>query len=242
MSLLKVDNITVKYNNIQALEKISLSIEEGKIISLIGANGAGKSTLLKSITALVPLASGQIFYQDKMIASSTKRSPRTDQLVARGISLVLEGRGVFPHLTVLENLEMGAFLVKDSKQLKSKLQEMYGFFPILADRRQQKAGSLSGGEQQMLAISRALMSSPRLLLLDEPGLGLAPLIIKDIFQIIRRVNTEEGVTIFLVEQNAKMALQVSDSCYVMETGKLVMQGSSKQLLEDSRVKASYLGE
>ncbi|WP_455381850.1 ABC transporter ATP-binding protein [Salinispira pacifica] len=259
-ALLSVDNIVVRYGNITALKRVSLSVPQGSVVCLIGANGAGKSTLLKAIVGLEPLAAGSISFDGRVIASAgaedtesaqadwrAKRAVRaekltTDRIVSLGISLVPEGRRVFADMTVEENLEMGAFRERDAGVVLRKIDEMYSLFPILKERRRQKTRSLSGGEQQMMAIARALMSSPRLLLLDEPGLGLAPLIIKHIFSIISRINREEGVTVFLVEQNAKIALNTSDRGYVMETGNIVLEDVSARLLENDRVKAAYLGE
>lgn len=242
--LVDIRNIEVNYGNIRALKGISLQVPSGDICSLIGANGAGKSTLLKALVGLEPLTSGEIWYDGQLIASAdrSKKSLQTNVIVSRGISLVPEGRRVFSDMTVDENLDMGAFLVKDSALITRKKDQMFGLFPILHKRRLQKAGQLSGGEQQMLAIGRALMNSPKLLLLDEPGLGLAPLIIKLIFETILKINKEEGVTIFLVEQNARMALQASTMGSVMETGTIVLQDRSSALLEDPRVRAAYLGE
>lgn len=256
MKILQLNNIEVNYGNINALKGIDVEIEKGEIVSLIGANGAGKSTLLKAIVAIEPIRKGTIYFEDSLLIDSAKNEKKTflskfnftssqittDKITARGISLVPEGREVFADMSVLENLEMGAFLVKDKNKISTKLEEMFNYFPILRDRKDQKAGSLSGGEQQMLAIARGLMSSPKLLLLDEPGLGLAPLIIKDIFDIIVKINKEENVTIFLIEQNAKMALKTSNRGYVMETGNIVMHDKSSILLEDAKIKATYLGE
>ena len=250
-SFLELRNIELAYGNILALKGISLTVDKGDVVSLIGANGAGKSTLLKAIAGIRPLAAGEIIFNGETIAAaepkkkhifSKRNSLSADRIVARGISLVPEGRGVFADMTVKENLEMGAFLVRDKKKIASKMNEMFTTFPILRERQKQKAGSLSGGEQQMLAIARALMVDPKILLLDEPALGLAPLIIRNIFQTISRISRENGVTVFLVEQNAKMALSVSKKGYVMETGKIVMEDSSERLLNDPKVKAAYLGE
>jgi branched-chain amino acid transport system ATP-binding protein len=241
--LIDIRGIEVSYGNIRALKGISLQVPAGDICCLIGANGSGKSTLLKAIVGLEPLQKGEIRYNGGLIASAERgRSLPTDQIVQQGIALVPEGRRVFADMGVEENLDMGAFLVRDPERIKVKKQQMFELFPILEKRRRQKAGQLSGGEQQMLAIARALMNSPKLLLLDEPGLGLAPLIIKLIFDIIARINQEEGVTIFLVEQNARMALQASTTGSVLETGSIVLQDTSAALLEDPRVRAAYLGE
>ena len=243
-ALVEIRNIEVNYGNIKALQGISLQVPPGDICCLIGANGAGKSTLLKALVGLEPLAGGEIWFNGQLIASADRgvRSLPTNLVVANGISLVPEGRRVFSDMTVDENLDMGAFLVRDAAQVTRKKDQIFGLFPILHSRRQQKAGQLSGGEQQMLAIGRALMNSPKLLLLDEPGLGLAPLIIKLIFETIQQINRDEGVTVFLVEQNARMALQASTTGSVMENGVIVLQDKSAALLTDPRVRAAYLGE
>ncbi len=246
-ALLSLDGVEVKYGNIIALKKVSLSVEEGEIVCLIGANGAGKSTLLKAVVGLEPLTEGAIELDGTVVArAGADRGPRvsvsTNDIIARGISLVPEGRRVFADMTVQENLEMGAFLVRDDAVVRRKMQDMFDLFPILGQRRKQKTGSLSGGEQQMMAIARSLMSSPRLLLLDEPGLGLAPLIIRDIFDVISTINREEGVTVFLVEQNARIALNVSKKGYVMETGSIVLEDTSTNLLSNDKVRQAYLGE
>lgn len=253
--LLSVAGIDVSYGSIRALKEVSMEVAPGEIVCLIGANGAGKSTLLKSIMGLVPLVSGSIAFDGHTIALperggsegvraliGRRASWSTDRVVSLGVALVPEGRRVFSDMTVQENLDMGAFLVRNEAMARSKAEEMFTLFPILKERRRQKAGSLSGGEQQMLAIARALMSSPRLLLLDEPGLGLAPLIIRDIFDIIVRINRDEGVTVFLVEQNARMALSISGQGYVLETGSVVLNDRAANLLANERVKAAYLGE
>lgn len=242
MSLLSVQNATVHYGAITALKEASITVEKGAIACLIGANGAGKTTLLNAVLGLVPMTSGSVQFEGQMIASSNGDGLGTDEIVARGVSLVPEGRRVFADLTVAENLEMGGFLVRDEKLLLSRQQHMYSLFPILQQRKRQKARSLSGGEQQMLAIARALMSGPKLLLLDEPGLGLAPLIIKQIFEIIHRINADDGVTVFLVEQNAKIALEASQHGYVLETGKVILADQSEHLLKNPKVRAAYLGE
>lgn len=243
-ALMSINAIEVNYGAIQALKGISLSVPEGEVCCLIGANGSGKSTLLKAIVGLEPLVGGEISFEGEIIASASKnvKSLVSNQIIKRGIALVPEGRRVFSDMTVEENLDMGAFLVNNAAIIKTKKDQMFDLFPILLKRRKMKAGQLSGGEQQMLAVARALMSSPRVLLLDEPGLGLAPLIVKLIFEIIRRINQEEKVTVFLVEQNARMALQASTVGSVLETGKIVLQDKSSVLLADPRVKAAYLGE
>lgn len=249
-TILEINNLKVNYGNIEALKGVNLTVSEGEIVSLIGANGAGKSTLLKAIVGLVPLKNGEVIFNNETIASSSGRSSlknknmqlSTDRIISRGISMAPEGRGIFAQMTVLENLEMGAFLLKDKAETKRRIEEKYQMFPILKDRRKQLAGSLSGGEQQMLSIARALMSSPKLLLLDEPALGLAPIIIQNIFQTISSISRDEKVTIFLVEQNAKMALGISNKGYVLETGNIVLEDKSSNLLENPKVKAAYLGE
>lgn len=240
--LLKIENISVSYGSIEALHEISLTVNEGDVVALIGANGAGKSTLLKAIMAQVPLTGGSISFDGKVVSEARKHGSTTHQLAAMGLALVPEGRHVFADMTVEENLDMGAFLVKDAAKIASKKEEMYEFFPILSQRRNQKTRSLSGGEQQMMAIARALMSSPRILLLDEPGLGLAPLIVQDIFHKIAKINQEDKVTVLLVEQNARMALKSSNVGYVIETGRIVLSDSSANLLKNEKVKAAYLGE
>jgi branched-chain amino acid transport system ATP-binding protein len=251
-TILEIKDLKVNYGNIEALKGVNLTVSEGEIVCLIGANGAGKSTLLKSIVGLVPLKNGGIIYNGETIAGSIQRNgnePKskkiqisTDKIISRGISMAPEGRGIFAQMTVLENLEMGAFLLRNRGEINKRIEEKYQMFPILKDRRKQLAGSLSGGEQQMLSIARALMSSPRLLLLDEPALGLAPIIIQNIFQTISSISRDENVTIFLVEQNAKMALGISNKGYVLETGNIVLEDKSRNLLENPKVKAAYLGE
>ncbi len=234
--MLEVKNIKTYYGNIQAIKGISLEISEGEIITLIGANGAGKTTALMSISGIVPPRSGEILFMGKPLQDLTP-----NQIVAQGISQVPEGRRIFPFLTVAENLDMGAFLRKDTSEVQKDLEYVYELFPILADRRHQTGGTLSGGEQQMLAVGRALMAKPRLLLLDEPSLGLAPLIVKQIFEIIRKVNNENKTTIFLVEQNANLALQVAHRGYVMENGRIILSDTSQNLLANEDVKKAYLG-
>ncbi len=234
--MLIVEKVVSAYGNIQALKGISLHVEEGKIVTLIGANGAGKTTLLKSISGLVKPTDGSIRFEGREIA---KMDPH--EIVKRGISMVPEGRRVFPRMTVLENLEMGAYLVRDRQAFQDGMAEVYKLFPKLNERKRQLAGTLSGGEQQMLAIGRALMSNPRLLLLDEPSMGLAPIIVEEIFAIIRSIN-EKGTTILLVEQNAHMALSIADTGYVLETGHVVLQDSAAALLENDQVKKAYLGD
>ena len=234
--MLELKNIKTFYGNIQALKDVSIQISEGEIITLIGANGAGKSTTLMSISGIVPPRSGEILFMGQPIQDL----PPND-IVSLGISQVPEGRRIFPFLTVAENLDMGAFLRNDKDEIKSDIEYIYELFPILAERRNQAGGTLSGGEQQMLAISRALMAKPRLLLMDEPSLGLAPLIVKQIFEIIKKINAESKTTIFLVEQNANMALKVAHRGYVMETGRVSMADTAANLLANDEVRKAYLG-
>ncbi|MGX7948775.1 ABC transporter ATP-binding protein [Oleidesulfovibrio alaskensis] len=233
--MLELRNIDTHYGNIQALRDVSLTINEGEIVSLIGANGAGKSTTLMSICGGVPVTRGEILFEGKPM-----HTMKADRIVRLGINQVPEGRLIFSDMTVMENLDLGAFLRDDKDGIKRDLDYVFSLFPILAERRRQLGGTLSGGEQQMLAISRALMARPRLLLLDEPSLGLAPIIITQIFQIIEKVN-QDGVTVFLVEQNANQALKIADRAYVMETGRITMSGTGTSLLADDNVKKAYLG-
>ncbi len=234
--MLKIQNIQTFYGNIQALKDVSIEIGEGEIVALIGANGAGKTTTLMSICGITPPRSGDILLDgDSIIGLSA------DKIVQQGIVQVPEGRRIFPDLTVYENLEMGAFLRKNKRLIQQDLNYVMTLFPILEKRRNQLGGTLSGGEQQMLAISRALMARPRVLLLDEPSLGLAPLIIKQIFEIIRQINKESNTTIFLVEQNANQALKLADRGYVMENGHITLVDSAANLLANDDVKKAYLG-
>ncbi len=234
--MLELRSINTYYGNIQALHDVSLTVKEGEIITLIGANGAGKSTTLMSISGIVPPRTGEILFQGKPIQDL---SP--DRIVALGICQVPEGRHIFPDLTVAENLDMGAFLRNDKQQIEEDLEYIYSLFPILRDRRNQPGGNLSGGEQQMLAISRALMARPQLLLLDEPSMGLAPLVTRQIFEIITKINRENNTTIFLVEQNANLALKAADRGYVLETGRITMHDKASILLADEDVQKAYLG-
>ena len=231
--MLRIDNLRVNYGGIEAVKDIGFSVPEGQIVTLIGANGAGKSTTLRTIAGLIKPASGRIRLQAEDI---TGIAP--DKIVSKGITLVPEGRHVFPDLTVVENLRIGAYLRKDS--LEDDLNWVYSLFPRLKERSWQAAGTLSGGEQQMLAVGRALMSRPKLMMMDEPSLGLAPLVVKDIFSIIKRIN-QQGVTILLIEQNANMALHVADTAYVLETGRLTLSGTGEELLKNEAVKKAYLG-
>lgn len=234
--MLRLENIQSSYGSILALKDVSLEINEGEIITLIGANGAGKSTTLMTISGVVPCKSGRITYNQQEIQGSAP-----EDIVKLGICQVPEGRHIFPQLTVQENLDMGAFLRNDKKEIKQDLEYVYSLFPILSERRRQDGGTLSGGEQQMLAMSRALMSRPKLLLLDEPSMGLAPLVIKQIFEIIKQINKESNVTIFLVEQNANQALHIADRGYVIENGRITLTGSAQDLLGDPEVQKAYLG-
>lgn len=234
--MLAIRDLHVYYGGIHALQGINIDVPDGKIISLIGANGAGKSTTLKSIMGLVPKGQGHIFWDDVDITSM-----KTKDIVSEGIILCPEGRRIFPDLTVDENIATGAYLRKDKAEIAKDREWVYDLFPRLKERTWQLGATLSGGEQQMLAVARALMSKPKLLMLDEPSLGLAPLVIKDIFAIIEKIKAE-GVNILLIEQNAKAALEISDYAYVMETGVITMVGPGKELIKDERVQKAYLGE
>jgi branched-chain amino acid transport system ATP-binding protein len=234
--MLKIERINTFYGNIQALKDVSIDIAEGEIITLIGANGAGKTTTLMSVSGVVPPRSGRILFKGQPIH---RLSP--DRIVPLGICQVPEGRLIFPYMTVMENLDMGAYLRKDKDGVKKDLEYVFDLFPILAQRKNQAGGTLSGGEQQMLAISRALMARPKLLLLDEPSLGLAPLVIRQIFDIIQKINAENNTTVFLVEQNANQALKVAHRGYVMENGTITLTDSAQNLMNNNDVKRAYLG-
>ncbi|MFO8090285.1 MAG: ABC transporter ATP-binding protein [Desulfatiglandaceae bacterium] len=234
--LLKLENIKTHYGNIRALKGISMDVDTGEIVSLIGANGAGKSTTLMTISGVLVPVEGEVFFEGRAIAGV-----RPDNIVSMGICQVPEGRLIFPLLSVMENLDMGAYLRRDREGVKKDIERVFELFPILYDRRKQDGGTLSGGEQQMLAIARALMARPKLLLLDEPSLGLAPIIVDAIFEIIRQIN-EEGTTILLVEQNAQIALQISNRGYVLETGEIVLSDTSSALTKNEKVRKAYLGE
>ena len=234
--MLKIQDLHVAYGGIQALRGISLEVPDGKIVTLIGANGAGKSTTLRTITGLVKAASGSITWNGEELLGKP-----IDKIVTTGIALSPEGRRVFPDMTVLENLKIGAYLRKDKAEIEKDIQWVYSLFPRLEERSWQLAGTLSGGEQQMLAVGRALMSRPKLMMLDEPSLGLAPLVVQDIFTIIREIN-RQGVTVLLIEQNANMALKIADYAYVLETGKITISGTGAELLADQRVREAYLGK
>jgi branched-chain amino acid transport system ATP-binding protein len=235
MTLLQTKKLAISYGGIKAVKGIDLEIQQGELVCLIGANGAGKSTTLNALCSALPVTSGEILYQGQPIT----RAP-SHALVRKGIALVPEGRGIFGRLTVEENLQMGAYIRKDHSVIKQDMAHIYEIFPRLLERRTQKAGTLSGGEQQMLALGRAMMSRPQLLLLDEPSMGLAPLMVKKIFETIRQI-ASEGVTILLVEQNARLALEVSQRAYVMENGLITLTGLSSELLHDPQVQQAYLG-
>jgi branched-chain amino acid transport system ATP-binding protein len=235
-TVLSVKNLESYYGPIMAIRGVSLEVREGQIVTVLGANGAGKTTLLKTISGVMNPEKGEIWYGGRNIAGE-----EPDRVVKAGIVHVPEGREVFPLLTVEENLKMGAYVRRDAKGVAADHEMVYGYFPILAERRRQAAGTLSGGQQQMLAIGRGLMARPKLMLLDEPSLGLSPLLVKEIFTIIRRLNREQGVTMMLVEQNAKVALEVADYGYVMELGRLVMADDAKRLLQSKDVQEFYLG-
>ena len=234
--MLEIKGLHVSYGGIQALRGVSLNVPDSKIVTLIGANGAGKSTLMRTISGLVKAQSGSILWNGQELLGKP-----IDQIVSSGIAMSPEGRRVFADLTVLENLKIGAYLRKDKAETEKDLEWVYSLFPRLKERSWQSAGTLSGGEQQMLAVGRALMSRPKLMMLDEPSLGLAPLVVQDIFSIIREIN-RQGVTVLLVEQNANMALKIADLAYVLETGTITMSGTGAELLADSRVKEAYLGK
>ncbi|HEV2692037.1 MAG TPA: ABC transporter ATP-binding protein [Verrucomicrobiae bacterium] len=234
--MLEIKNLTVCYGAISALHGISLSVPSGSIVTLIGSNGAGKTTTLKTISGLIKPKAGEIIYDGENIAGLPPHA-----VVARGLAHVPEGRMIFANLTVRENLQMGAYLVRDKKTVRRELDGVFAAFPRLKEREQQVAGTMSGGEQQMLAIGRALMSQPKFLMLDEPSLGLAPLLVKAIFEKIVEINRERGLTILLVEQNANRALEISNFGYVLETGKITLQGDSASLRQNPQVKSAYLG-
>ncbi len=234
MPSLTVRDVHVSYGKVRALQGVTLTVDDGQIVAIVGANGAGKSTILKAVMGLVPVIAGQVHFGEQRL---DRLSP--PDIVRAGVSICPEGRRLFPEMTVQENLHMGAYQ-RDRRGAAATLAEVYTYFPVLAERRVQAAGSLSGGQQQMLAIGRALMSDPRLLLLDEPSLGLAPLVVREIATIVRRIHAR-GVSVVLVEQNARMALRLSDHAYVMEVGRVTLDGTGQQLLDDPKVQRSYLG-
>lgn len=234
--MLKIEDLVVAYGGIEALKGISLEVEAGEIVTLVGANGAGKSTTLRTVMGLVKPVRGRVLFQGRDLLAE-----KTHQLAKLQITLVPEGRRIFPKLTVMENLRIGAYCRRDEKGIQADLEWVFSLFPILKERSWQLAGTLSGGEQQMLAVGRALMSRPQLLMMDEPSLGLAPLLVKEIFRIIKTIN-QQGVTILLIEQNANAALQIADRGYVLETGRIVLTGTGRELLANPEVKAAYLGK
>ena len=236
MNILEVNDLNVYYGAIHAIKNISFEIKKGEIVTLIGANGAGKTSTLHAVSGLLPLKSGEVSLNGVNITGV-----EAHKLVSQGMAHVPEGRRIFTELTVLENLEMGAYTRNDKDGIKEDLEKMFVLFPRLAERKKQLAGTMSGGEQQMLAIARALMSKPTILLMDEPSMGLAPLLVQEIFKIIERINKEEGVKILLVEQNAHMALSVANRAYVLETGEIIKEGAGKDLLDDPDIKKAYLG-
>lgn len=234
--MLQVKDLSISYGAIQAVRHVDFEVKEGEIVTLIGANGAGKSTILKTISGIVKPQSGSIEYQNESLTGQ-----KAPQIVAAGISQVPEGRHVFPAMTVMENLQLGAYLQKDRAQIEARLQEIYQMFPILKERQHQDAATLSGGEQQMLVMARAMMANPDLLLLDEPSMGLAPIYIQKVFDIIQKINAQ-GTTILLIEQNAHQALSIADRGYVIASGEIQLTGSGEKLLNDPQVKRAYLGE
>jgi branched-chain amino acid transport system ATP-binding protein len=234
--MLKIDGLKVAYGGIQAVKGVDLEIREGELVTLIGANGAGKTTTMKAITGLQGWAGGDVQYLGKSI-----KGVPSYNLLKQGLAMVPEGRGVFTRMTITENLQMGAFTRSDDAQIKADIDRMFGIFPRLKERANQLAGTMSGGEQQMLAMARALMSQPKLLLLDEPSMGLSPIMVEKIFEVVRDISAQ-GVTVLLVEQNARLALQAAHRGYVMDSGLITMSGDAKQMLDDPKVRAAYLGE
>lgn len=233
--MLKVENLSVSYGAIEAVKDVSIEIQDGQIVALIGANGAGKTTTLHAISGIVPIKTGKVFFDNIELTKLP-----SEKIVSKGVIQVPEGRRIFQNSTVEENLILGAYLRKDKDEIKIDLDYVYGLFPRLLERKKQLGGTLSGGEQQMLAMARALMSKPKIMLLDEPSMGLSPLLVKEIFSIIETINSQ-GVSILLVEQNAKMALSIANKAYVIETGKIVMSGTGQQLLNSDDIKKAYLG-
>ena len=235
-AMLKIKGLQVNYGGIQAVKGVDMEVRQGELVTLIGANGAGKTTTMKAITGLKPYSAGDIEYEGKSI----KGIP-SHELLKRGLAMVPEGRGIFARMSIIENMQMGAYLRNDTEQIKKDVDRMFGFFPRLKERATQLAGTLSGGEQQMLAMSRAILSKPKLLLLDEPSMGLSPIMVEKIFEVVREIS-KEGITVLLVEQNARLALQAADRGYVMDSGTVTMEGDAKQMLDDPKVRAAYLGE
>ncbi|AQH05467.1 ABC transporter ATP-binding protein [Burkholderia multivorans] len=235
-AMLKVKGLQVNYGGIQAVKGVDLEVGQGELVTLIGANGAGKTTTMKAITGLKPYSGGDIEY----MGQSIKGVP-THELLKRGLAMVPEGRGIFARMSILENMQMGAYLRNDTAEIQKDTDRMFGFFPRLKERASQYAGTLSGGEQQMLAMARALLSRPKLLLLDEPSMGLSPIMVEKIFEVVREIS-KEGLTVLLVEQNARLALQAANRGYVMDSGTVTMTGDAKTMLDDPKVRAAYLGE
>ncbi|KVN28147.1 ABC transporter ATP-binding protein [Burkholderia pyrrocinia] len=235
-AMLKIKGLQVNYGGIQAVKGVDLEVRQGELVTLIGANGAGKTTTMKAITGLKPYSAGDIEYDGKSI-----KGVPSHELLKRGLAMVPEGRGIFARMSIVENMQMGAYLRNDKEQIKQDVERMFGFFPRLKERATQLAGTLSGGEQQMLAMARAILSKPKLLLLDEPSMGLSPIMVEKIFEVVRTIS-KEGITVLLVEQNARLALQAADRGYVMDSGTVTMEGDAKQMLDDPKVRAAYLGE
>ncbi len=235
-AMLKIKGLQVNYGGIQAVKGVDLEVEQGELVTLIGANGAGKTTTMKAITGLKPYSAGDIEYQGQSI----KGTP-AHELLKRGLAMVPEGRGIFARMSIIENMQMGAYLRTDNDGVNKDVERMFGYFPRLKERAKQLAGTLSGGEQQMLAMARALISKPKLLLLDEPSMGLSPIMVEKIFEVVRDIS-KEGLTVLLVEQNARLALQAANRGYVMDSGTITMSGNAKEMLDDPKVRAAYLGE
>ena len=235
-AMLKIKGLQVNYGGIQAVKGVEMEVQQGELVTLIGANGAGKTTTMKAITGLKPYSAGDIEYDGKSI-----KGVPSHELLKRGLAMVPEGRGIFARMSIIENMQMGAYLRNDKEQIKKDVDRMFGFFPRLKERATQLAGTLSGGEQQMLAMARAILSKPKLLLLDEPSMGLSPIMVEKIFEVVRTIS-KEGITVLLVEQNARLALQAADRGYVMDSGTVTMSGDAKQMLDDPKVRAAYLGE
>ncbi|NHV29505.1 ABC transporter ATP-binding protein [Burkholderia sp. D-99] len=235
-AMLKIKGLQVNYGGIQAVKGVDMEVRQGELVTLIGANGAGKTTTMKAITGLKAYSAGDIEYDGKSI-----KGVPSHELLKRGLAMVPEGRGIFARMSIIENMQMGAYLRNDNEQIKKDVERMFGFFPRLKERATQLAGTLSGGEQQMLAMSRAILSKPKLLLLDEPSMGLSPIMVEKIFEVVREIS-KEGITVLLVEQNARLALQAADRGYVMDSGTVTMEGDAKQMLDDPKVRAAYLGE
>ncbi|MBU9217045.1 ABC transporter ATP-binding protein [Burkholderia gladioli] len=235
-AMLTVTGLQVNYGGIQAVKGVDMEVRQGELVTLIGANGAGKTTTMKAITGLKPFSAGDILYDGKSI-----KGVPTHELLKRGLAMVPEGRGIFARMSILENMQMGAYLRTDKEGIKKDVERMFGFFPRLRERATQFAGTLSGGEQQMLAMARAIISKPKLLLLDEPSMGLSPIMVEKIFEVVREIS-KEGLTVLLVEQNARLALQAADRGYVMDSGTVAMTGNARDMLDDPKVRAAYLGE